>query len=525
MTNPTSNFGWQMPTATDLVTDLPADFEVFGQAVDTDFVDLLGGTTGQILSKASATDLDFTWITNDVGDITAVTAGIGISGGGTSGAVTVTNSMATAIDAKGDLIAGTGADTFARLPIGTNGQILSADSAAATGLTWITNDIGDITAVNVTAPVTGGGASGAVTIGVSAASTSASGVVQLSDSISTTSSVLAGTSTAVKTAYDKGATASAENALNNLYAGKNKLINGDMSIWQRGTSFTATGYTADRYYCTVSGTTTFAQETTVIPSNSRYALKWTTGAASSYGQVRQFIERGTVIPLQGKTMTVSAMVRLGTGFSGTLQFESYYSTTTDTNSGFSGTAIVFSSTTGTPVVGSYVQISATFVVPATAIGLYVGIVPTSVQASGIIAYMGNIQLEVGSTATAFQTASDINNGTELTLCQRYYQRITADDTFDIISHLGTAATTTKVIVPFAMGNNFRVTPTTVDYSVSLSISPDDVATTIAVSSATMIKPTATCVNISLVVTGATAFRPYYLYADAIGGYIGVGAEL
>ena len=63
MANPTTNFGWQMPTATDLVTDLPADFEVFGQAVDTDFVDLLGGTTGQILSKASGTDLDFEWST------------------------------------------------------------------------------------------------------------------------------------------------------------------------------------------------------------------------------------------------------------------------------------------------------------------------------------------------------------------------------------------------------------------------------------------------------------------------------
>lgn len=54
-----------MPTATDLVTDLPADFEVFGQAVDTDFVGLLGGTTGQVLSKTSGTDLAFTWIEQD----------------------------------------------------------------------------------------------------------------------------------------------------------------------------------------------------------------------------------------------------------------------------------------------------------------------------------------------------------------------------------------------------------------------------------------------------------------------------
>jgi hypothetical protein len=56
-----------MPTATDLVTDLPADFEVFGQAVDTDFAGLLGGTTGQVLAKASGTDLDFVWSADAAG--------------------------------------------------------------------------------------------------------------------------------------------------------------------------------------------------------------------------------------------------------------------------------------------------------------------------------------------------------------------------------------------------------------------------------------------------------------------------
>ena len=77
------------------------------------------------------------WVSSGAtGDIEGVTAGVGISGGGTSGTVTVTNSMATAIDAKGDLIAGTGADTFARLAVGTNGHTLVADSAEATGLKW-----------------------------------------------------------------------------------------------------------------------------------------------------------------------------------------------------------------------------------------------------------------------------------------------------------------------------------------------------------------------------------------------------
>ena len=126
-----------MPTATDLVTDLPADFEVFGQAVATSMADLLGGTSGQILAKNSNTDMDFVWIANDQGDITAVTAGTGISGGGTSGAVTITNSMATEITAKGDLIVGTGNAAFDNLPAGTNGHVLTADSTVSpTGLKW-----------------------------------------------------------------------------------------------------------------------------------------------------------------------------------------------------------------------------------------------------------------------------------------------------------------------------------------------------------------------------------------------------
>lgn len=79
------------------------------------------------------------WVASGAaGDIEGVTAGVGISGGGTSGTVTVTNSMATAIDAKGDLVVGTGADTFSRLAVGANGTTLVADSAEATGLKWAT---------------------------------------------------------------------------------------------------------------------------------------------------------------------------------------------------------------------------------------------------------------------------------------------------------------------------------------------------------------------------------------------------
>ena len=109
MATTTPNFGWAVPTSTDLVKDGAVAIETLGDSIDASLVDLKGGTTGQVLTKASGTDMDFSWTAVD---------------------------PLVILDAKGDLITATAADTPARLAVGTNGQVLTADSTAATGLKW-----------------------------------------------------------------------------------------------------------------------------------------------------------------------------------------------------------------------------------------------------------------------------------------------------------------------------------------------------------------------------------------------------
>jgi hypothetical protein len=173
----TTNFNWPTPADTDLVKDGAAAIRNFGNGVDTSLIDLKGGTTGQILSKASNTDLDYTWINNDQGDITEVTVSSPLTGGGSSGSVNVaiqdgttaqkgavqledsTSSTSTTkaatpnsvkssydlanaaipkslIDAEGDLIVGDAADAVQRLAIGSNGNVLTVDTSVDGKIKW-----------------------------------------------------------------------------------------------------------------------------------------------------------------------------------------------------------------------------------------------------------------------------------------------------------------------------------------------------------------------------------------------------
>ena len=127
MANPTTNYGWPMPTSTDLVTDLPADFAAFGQPVDTSLKALNPGTTLGDIAYSSATANTNTRL--PIGTSGQVLA---VSGGGVPAWTTTAD--VTPLTTKGDLFTFTTVD--ARIGVGSNFAFLQADSAESTGLLW-----------------------------------------------------------------------------------------------------------------------------------------------------------------------------------------------------------------------------------------------------------------------------------------------------------------------------------------------------------------------------------------------------
>jgi hypothetical protein len=318
-----------------LVKDGATAIEALGDSIDASLVDLKGGTTGQVLSKTSNTDMDFTWVAAD--DTNAI--------------------QNTIVDAKGDLIAASAADTPARLAVGANGETLVADSSTSTGLRYTEN----------------------------------------------------------------------------YAAGKNKIINGDFGIWQRGTSTSvandATGiFVSDRFKWRSNGTsvTRTASQQTFTPGTApvagyegQYFLRLATTVAGSGSTINWLLQNlEDVRTFAGQTVTVSFWAKVDTSTrSIDIAFVQEFG-----SGGSSAVAITAQTITATT---SWARYSKTFSIPSIAsktvgtsslLQLRIAMPLNTVMDLDI----WGVQVEAGSVATAFQTATGTLQG-ELAACQRYYE--------------------------------------------------------------------------------------------------------
>ena len=212
--------------------------------------------------------------------------------------------------------------------------------------------------------------------------------------------------------------------------GKNRLINGAMLIWQRQTySLTSNNYVADRWR--LSGYLAGVSKQNSGIAGMPYAMRVDaqSAPASNHVNMSQAIESVNVYPLQGKTVTFSVYVRVGSGFTGGLALIGNQSNSSDAVSGGSN----LFSVAATGVNTGWQRFEHTFSVPLDALGLEVGInhsgITTNADATDYFEMTG-AQLEVGELATEFEYRPF---GQEVALCQRYFEK-----SYDFGTDLGTA---------------------------------------------------------------------------------------
>jgi hypothetical protein len=257
----------------------------------------------------------------------------------------------------------------------------------------------------------------------------------------------------------------------NLFAGKNKIINGDFGVWQRGTSFSmsSTLYTADRWVDVAA---------TAFPTGTVSRQTFTPGTAPAAGYESSFFARLNITATNGctnldynqkiedvrtfagQTVTVSFWAKADAASTMGVYFEQ--------NFGSGGSASVFSSLNTISLTTAWVRYSTTFTLGSltgktigTSNFLMLGLrMPTSagVVRVGTYDYWG-VQVEAGSTATAFQTATGTIQG-ELAACQRYLPAISG-----VYSpFFGYSSSTTNTFVSVVYPVTARVVPTGVTIS-------------------------------------------------------------
>lgn len=336
MATTTPNFGWSVPTSTDLVKDGATAIETLGDAIDASLVDLKGGTTGQVLSKNSNTDMDFTWTAID---------------------------PLVILDAKGDLITATAADTPARLPVGTNGQVLTADSTASTGLAWATASSG--------------------------------------------SSYVAGKNFLFNGAMDIWQRGTSITTAGGYTADRWQQYTSGVQTTSRQTTSDTTNLPQIQYCARV-------QRNSGSTSTGVFALGTSLESVMS-------------TPMAGQTVTLSFYARKGANFSGAssqIVVQLIGGTGTDQNviTGFTGTAILIGNTA--TLTTTWQRFSYTVAVGSTytQLGLQTYFLGVGTAGANDFYEITGFQLEIGSSASPFSRAAGNIVG-ELAACQRYFANV------------------------------------------------------------------------------------------------------
>jgi hypothetical protein len=350
----------------------------------------------------------------------------------------------------------------------------------------------------------------------------------------------------------------------NFAAGKNKIINGAMQISQRqgSSSFTpiTDNFLLDRWNWQSSQASKFTVQqnagAVTPPAGFGTYMGFTVASAVSIGvsdffYFRQAIEGFNFVDASfgnanAKTVTLSFWVRssltgtFGGAINNAAVNRSYpfsYSISA-ANTWERKSITIAGDTTGTWVgatngVGVYVNFSlgmgSNFSGTA---GSWAGALYASstgatsvVGTAGATFYLTGVQLEIGSTATAFQTATGTIQG-ELAACQRYYIRWANSALANATIGMGLAGNTTSANINVTYPVTMRTAPTTMDYS---NLRLDD--STAAFTSGTPALESTYATNDKVArigwtgTSGLTAFRPYFLSANTSAGYLGLSAEL
>jgi hypothetical protein len=337
-------------------------------------------------------------------------------------------------------------------------------------------------------------------------------------------------------------------------AGKNKIINGDFNINQRAFTSTTTlnAYGFDRWnYTWTGGTATYSAQTFTAGTApvagyeaANFARIVTTGqsAVGDLAIFRQPIEN--VRTFAGQTVTFSFWAKAGTGTPKIgLELRQAFGT------GGSPSSVVENPLGAVTISTSWARYSLTYTMPSLSgktvgtdanssgvyLGMWVSAGSTYATRSSSIGIQNNtfdiwgVQVEAGSVATAFQTATGTIQG-ELAACQRYYQRISSNATATLCDFGALAlasGTTTAEGYGSRLAVAMRVTPTSLDYANVGVRNSAGTTTGVTVLTIAGYGSTEQAVHYSITVaSGLTANNSYGLVANSSSSaYVGFSAEL